>query len=92
VGKKSSLECTGLIASGLNLIGLESLTGPIEASGKIRYRDKETPCIIQPLDDNSATVSFASPKNAVSTGQAAVFYRDSEVLCGGFITQIINKP
>ena len=92
VGKKSSLECTKLIASGLNLIGLESLTGPIKASGKIRYRDKETPCTIEPLGNNSATVSFDSPKNAVSTGQAAVFYRNSEVLGGGFITQTINTP
>ncbi|MCX6178321.1 MAG: tRNA 2-thiouridine(34) synthase MnmA [Chlorobiales bacterium] len=90
VGNKSSLECSSLIASGLNLIGLEKLTNPIQASGKIRYRDRETPCTIVPLGDNSATVSFDSPKNAVSTGQAAVFYRDSEVLCGGFITQIIN--
>ncbi|NMW17673.1 MAG: tRNA 2-thiouridine(34) synthase MnmA [Chlorobiaceae bacterium] len=90
VGKKSSLECMKLIASGLNLIGLERLTSPIEASGKIRYRDKETSCTLEPLDDNSATVSFGSPKNAVSTGQAAVFYRDSEVLGGGFITRIIN--
>jgi tRNA-specific 2-thiouridylase len=90
VGKKSSLECTQLIASGLNLIGLDKLTDRIEACGKIRYRDKETPCIIEPLLDNSATVSFFSPKSAVSTGQAAVFYRDSEVLGGGFITRVIN--
>ena len=92
VGKKSSLECRQLIASGLNLIGLESLTGTIEACGKIRYRDRETLCTLEPLDDNSATVSFASPKNAVSAGQAAVFYRDNEVLGGGFITRIINTP
>ena len=90
VGKKSSLECTQLIASGLNLIGLDKLTSRIEAYGKIRYRDKATPSIIEPLLDNSATVSFFSPKSAVSTGQAAVFYRDSEVLGGGFITRVIN--
>ena len=91
VGNKSSLDCTGLIASGLNLIGLESLTGPVEACGKIRYRDKETPCIIEPLGNSEASVSFMSPKSAVSTGQAAVFYRDSEVLGGGFISRIFNS-
>ena len=91
VGKKSSLECTQLIASGLNLIGLENLTGPISACGKIRYRDQETPCTIEPLGDNSASVSFMSPKSAVSTGQAAVFYRESEVLGGGIISRIINS-
>lgn len=55
VGKKSSLECRKLIASGLNLIGLESLKASTEAWGKIRYRDKETPCTLEPLDENSAT-------------------------------------
>lgn len=92
VGKKASLECSSLIASGLNLIGLEKLSGTIDACAKIRYRDRETPCTIEPFGDNSATVSFVSPKNAVSAGQAAVFYRDSEVLGGGFITEIIRKP
>jgi tRNA-uridine 2-sulfurtransferase len=91
VGNKTSLECRSLVASGLNWIGIERLTAPIEACGKIRYRDRETPCTIEPLGENAATVSFGSPKSAVSKGQAAVFYRDREVLGGGFITQVMNK-
>ena len=91
VGKKSSLECRTLIASGLNWIGIEKLESPVEAAGKIRYRDKETSCTIEPLGENEATVSFVSPKNAVSTGQAAVFYRENEVLGGGFISRTIKE-
>ncbi|NTW10871.1 MAG: tRNA 2-thiouridine(34) synthase MnmA, partial [Chlorobiaceae bacterium] len=90
VGKKSSLECSSLVASGLNWIGVDRLTGPIEACGKIRYRDRETPCTIEPLGEEAATVLFDSPKSAVAKGQAAVFYRDREVLGGGFITQVMN--
>ena len=91
VGKKSSLACRRLIASGLNWIGIEQLIDPIEASGKIRYRDPQTPCTIEPLGNKEVTVLFPAAKNAVATGQAAVFYQGNEVLGGGFITRVINN-
>lgn len=91
VGKKSSLECSSLVASRINWIGMERPNIPIEAYGKIRYRDRETPCTLEPFDENSATVSFSTPKSAVAKGQAAVFYRDREVLGGGFITQVMKE-
>jgi tRNA-specific 2-thiouridylase len=90
VGKKSALETLRLIASGLNWIGLDKLSNPIEALGKIRYRDKESPCTIEPLDHDGVAVSFSSPKNAIASGQAVVFYRNIEVLGGGFISQVIH--
>ncbi len=91
VGKKSSLECSSLVASKINWIGIDKPGYAIEASGKIRYRDRETPCTLEPLGEGEATVTFRSPKSAVAKGQAAVFYRDREVLGGGFITQVFNE-
>ncbi|MEI6846963.1 MAG: tRNA 2-thiouridine(34) synthase MnmA [Chlorobiaceae bacterium] len=91
VGKKSLLDTKKLIASGLNWIGIDKLSCSIEAWGKIRYRDQETSCIVEPLSNNEATVSFYAAKNAVSAGQAAVFYRNSELLGGGFISRVINE-
>ncbi len=91
VGKKSALGSHRLIASGLNWIGLDKLSNPIEALGKIRYRDKESPCTIEPLDHDGVAVSFSSPKSAIASGQAVVFYRNIEVLGGGFISQVIHE-
>ncbi len=91
VGKKSALACRTLVASGLNWIGIEKLDSLIEASAKIRYRDPQSECTIEPLGSDMATVSFLAAKNAVATGQAAVFYRQNEVLGGGFISQVINE-
>jgi tRNA-uridine 2-sulfurtransferase len=91
VGKKSALESRSLVASGLNWIGIDKLSGPIDALGKIRYRDRETPCSIEALDHDSVAVSFAAPKSAIASGQAAVFYRDTEVLGGGFISKVIHE-
>ncbi|EAT60110.1 tRNA 2-thiouridine(34) synthase MnmA [Chlorobium ferrooxidans] len=90
VGQKSALETRKLVASGLNWIGIDGVNAPVTALGKIRYRDKETPCTIEPLADNEVAVAFDAPKSGVSTGQAAVFYRESEVLGGGFITKVIH--
>jgi tRNA-specific 2-thiouridylase len=91
VGKKSALESRSLVASGLNWIGIDKLSSPIEALGKIRYRDKESHCIIEPLGHDTVVVSFSSPKNAIASGQAVVFYRDTEILGGGFINQVIHE-
>jgi tRNA-uridine 2-sulfurtransferase len=90
VGRKTSLESRKIFVSGLNWIGIDTPGTTMNASVKIRYRDKETPCFIEPLPQNAASVTFESPKNAVASGQAAVFYRDREVLGGGFISGTIN--
>ena len=91
VGKKSALESRRLVASGLNWIGIETLSSSIDALGKIRYRDRETPCTIEPLENDTVAVSFASPKSAIASGQAAVLYRDTEVLGGGFISNVLHE-
>ena len=91
VGTKEHLKNRTIIASGINWIGVDKPEAPLEASAKIRYRDRETPCTIEPLDADRATVSFAEPKNAVATGQAVVFYRDDEVLGGGIISEVVHQ-
>ncbi|NTU69061.1 MAG: tRNA 2-thiouridine(34) synthase MnmA [Chlorobiaceae bacterium] len=90
VGPKQALECHALRAEGLNWIGIDPPVDPVEASAKIRYRDRESRCIIRPQDDGSAIVSFAEPKSAVAAGQAVVFYRGDELLGGGTITGILK--
>lgn len=90
VGGKSSLESRKIKVSGMNWIGMEPPDTPFGASGKIRYRDRDTSCVIEPCGNGDAMVTFDSPKNSVAPGQAAVFYRDSEVLGGGFISGTIN--
>jgi tRNA-specific 2-thiouridylase len=88
VGSKENLECRHLIASGMNWIGIGKPTKPFETSARIRYRDRQSLCTVEPLDDNRALVSFSEQKNAVACGQAVVFYHDDEVLGGGIITEI----
>jgi tRNA-specific 2-thiouridylase len=90
VGSRKHLENRTIVASAINWIGIDKPEAPLEASAKIRYRDRETHCTIEPLDNEQASISFREPKNAVATGQAVVFYRDDEVLGGGIITEVVQ--
>lgn len=90
VGGKVELQCLRLKAGGMNWIGIDQPETPVEASAKIRYRDRESRCIIEPSGEDAVTVSFAEPKNAVAPGQAVVFYRDDEVLGGGTISGVMT--
>ena len=38
------------------------------------------------VDKHTAEVHFDSPQSSITPGQGAVFYRDEEVLGGGFIS------
>jgi len=91
VGKKSALESRRLIASELNWIGIDKLTSVMETFGRIRYRDKEALCTIEPSEENSAIITFNTAKSAVTTGQAIVFYRENELLGGGIIADVLPE-
>ncbi len=92
IGPKQALECLALQAEGLNWIGIDAPSEPFEASARIRYRDRESRCIVQPQGDDTAIVTFAEPKSAVAAGQAVVFYREEELLGGGTITGVLRTP
>jgi len=57
---------------------------PITVAVKIRYRSPEIAATIYPELD-SAKIMFHQPQRAITPGQAAVFYQDSEVIGGGTI-------
>jgi len=57
----------------------------LRVRARVRYRTQETPATVVPIDADSAWLRFDAPQPAVTPGQAAVFYDDSEVLGGGFI-------
>ncbi|AAM73075.1 MAG TPA: tRNA 2-thiouridine(34) synthase MnmA [Chlorobaculum sp.] len=88
VGSKADLECRSLIASGMNWIGIATPDKSFEAEARIRYRDRQSACMIEPMDDNRAWVSFREPKQGVACGQAVVFYDGDEVLGGGIIAKV----
>ena len=54
-----------------------------EATVKIRYNHPGTPATIVLSEDNRARVCLHEPQRAVTPGQAAVIYKDDDVVLGG---------
>ena len=74
-----------LLAGNLNFVSKASLDGEERVFAKIRYSHKKAPAAIKMNSDGIIECVFDEPQRAVTPGQAAVFYKDGYVLCGGTI-------
>ena len=52
---------------------------------RVRYRSPTVEATVTRTGDTSAEVRFDVPQSAITPGQGAVFYKDDEVLGGGWI-------
>ena len=56
---------------------------------KIRYNHKKSPASIKDIGNKKAEVDFKEPQNAITPGQAAVFYDGEYVAGGGWIDKVL---
>jgi tRNA-specific 2-thiouridylase len=59
--------------------------GDLHCTAKVRYRQKDTECVVKACDDNRAIVEFSASVRAITPGQSVVFYNGDECLGGGII-------
>jgi tRNA-specific 2-thiouridylase len=83
VGPAERLLATELDAANAAWL-VERPPASFEASVRIRYRHEPAQAIITPTA-LGFHVEFDTPQRAVAPGQAAVIYRDADVVGGGFI-------
>ncbi|MFA5389428.1 MAG: tRNA 2-thiouridine(34) synthase MnmA [Candidatus Omnitrophota bacterium] len=62
-----------------------------ELEVKIRYNHKKARASVKELGRGRAEVSFKEPQNAITPGQAAVFYDGEYVAGGGWIAKVTFK-
>ena len=84
VGLKKDLLSSNCKVSGINWI-VEKPSSPLDVNTRVRYRHKAVGSRLIPDGDTSATIIFNTPQSAVTPGQGAVFYKDDEVIGGGWI-------
>lgn len=84
VGEKENLGAAELIAGSCTW-SIERPHQELAAACRIRYRHREAPALLQPLDDGRVKVRFSEPQTGITPGQAAVFFQDDLVIGGGWI-------
>ncbi len=85
VGPRSCLQRTTCEASRVNWIVGGPPDGPRRIAAQIRHRHRPAPATVQPLEPGRARVVFDAAQEAITPGQAVVFYQDDEVMGGGWI-------
>ncbi|MBW2573541.1 MAG: tRNA 2-thiouridine(34) synthase MnmA, partial [Deltaproteobacteria bacterium] len=89
VGFKKDLFASQCKVENINWIQ-EEPSRPLNIHTRIRYRHTAVASRLTPVDGKTAMVRFERPQSAITPGQCAVFYRDDEVLGGGWIAPIQN--
>ncbi len=90
VGEKQEVYGSGLIADRANWIAIDELRRPIRVKAKIRYAHREADATVEPSTDGTVKVGFIQPQEAITPGQAVVFYDGDMVIGGGWIERAIT--
>lgn len=88
VGHKEHTLAKSFEAERVNWISVNPKIGEtIAAAVKIRSRSEEAVATITRTSETEVLVEFSLPQNAITPGQACVFYDKDKVLGGGWITR-----
>lgn len=86
LGRKEELYSSGFIAEDVHMVNGEAIEDMERLQVKIRYRHVATDGLIMPLKNKKVKVVFDIPQQAVTPGQASVFY-DGDVVRGGGVIE-----
>ena len=85
LGTEQELYTRSLVATGINLIAVPTLSGVVRVKAKVRYRQPEQWATVTRTGADAFTVVFDEPQRAVTRGQSVVLYDGDLVLGGGII-------
>lgn len=92
VGPEAELLKHNLIAEKVNWLAPRDKLKSLDCKARIRSRHQEAECRVHFFENDTVRVEFKEPQRAITPGQSIVFYRDNEVLGGGFIERVLEQP
>jgi len=84
LGDEVDLNQSEALVYKVNMQKYDHLEHPVEATTKIRYKDKGAPSLLLP-ENGQVTVRFQEAVKGIAPGQSAVFYEGDHVIGGGII-------
>lgn len=84
LGDEEDLEQNEMLVGRVNMIKYKMITPGMEATTKIRYKDKGALSNLYP-ENGSMKVRFYEHVKGIAPGQSAVFYEGDDVIGGGII-------
>jgi tRNA-uridine 2-sulfurtransferase len=85
IGGKKDLESSNCLLSDVYFLSRPPEIDGLEIMVQVRYRHKAAKAQLRLREDQRLEVLFQSPQQAITPGQAAVFYLKDQVLGGGWI-------
>ncbi len=85
-----ALQADALVAADMNWISGSDPHCHWVYGAKTRYRQKDSPCGIEWVDNSGFEVRFAEPQWAVTPGQSVVVYESRVCLGGGIIERAVE--
>src|SRR5580700_5848454 len=86
VGEDDALRSTACEIETVNWVSWEQPSQPIRAMVKIRHKHPPAQATVTAFSENRASIVFDAPQRAITRGQAAVLYDESDrVLAGGWL-------
>ncbi len=85
IGENEDLMKREVLIRDFNWISGETPAEPVRCTAKTRYRMKDQPAVIYPLEGGGAKIVFDEPQRAITRGQSAVAYDGDVVIGGGVI-------
>ena len=90
LGDEEDLDQNEMTVGKINLIKYDMITPGMEATTKIRYKDKGSLSNIYP-ENGTMKVRFYENVKGIAPGQSAVFYEGDDVIGGGIIQSGVLK-
>jgi tRNA-specific 2-thiouridylase len=87
VGPQAELGRSVLTARSVNWICRPEGDGPFSAQVKIRYKAREAPGLVTPLENNRLRVEFPENLRDITPGQGAVLYNGDMCIASGIIEE-----
>jgi len=89
-GHDHPLLSSGELATGVVHWLKQAPSTTFRAQVKLRYRQADQPCRVEPLADGAARIVFDEPQRAVTPGQYAVLY-DADQCIGGAVIESVGS-